>query len=195
MNKTFKIATWNVNSIKVRLPQVLEWVEAYQPNVLAIQETKTTDADFPVDAIEAAGYKVIFSGQKTYNGMAIIYKGEAEDILTDIPELLDPQRRILIATINQIRVINLYVPNGESLESEKFQYKLDWLKKVTAFISNELKKHERLIVLGDFNIAPQERDVHDPAFWSNHVLFSKQEREAFADLLAVGLVDTFRLFD
>lgn len=192
---TTTIATWNVNSLRVRLPQVLDWVNAHQPHLLALQETKLQDADFPVADVENAGYQVIYSGQKTYNGMALLSHVPAHDIARDIPGLDDPQRRVLVATYNKLRVLNVYAPNGESVESDKYQYKLTWLKKLTAYVKQQLKTHPNLVVLGDFNIAPEARDVHDPEAWQGQVLFSEPERAAFQALLDTGLCDTFRLFD
>ncbi len=190
-----KIATWNVNSLRVRLPQVLDWLEREQPDLLAVQETKTADADFPAPAFAEAGYHAVFSGQKTYNGVAIISKGAAEDALTDPANLEDPQRRILAATCGDIRVINLYVPNGSEVGSDKYAYKLDWLDKIRSFIAAELGRHPRLVALGDFNIAPEDRDVHDPEAWREKILCSTPERQAFQDLLNLGLNDAFRLFE
>ena len=190
-----KIASWNVNSLRVRLPQVLEWLADSSVDILALQETKTQDPDFPIQEIEDAGYKVVFSGQKTYNGVAIIAKTTPQDIVTDVKGLDDPQRRILAATIKGVRVINLYVVNGSEVGSEKFAYKLDWLKKVTAYIKQQLKQHDKLIVLGDFNIAPDDRDVYDPDAWQGKILCSDEERAAYQKMLALGLSDTFRLFD
>ena len=192
---TTKIATWNVNSLRVRLPQVLDWINAHQPHLLAVQETKLQDEDFPVSDIENAGYQVIYSGQKTYNGMALLSRVPGHDIARDIPGLDDHQRRVLVATFNKLRVLNVYVPNGESVESDKYQYKLTWLKKLTAYVKQQLKIHPNLVVLGDFNIAPEPRDVHDPEAWQGQVLFSEPERAAFQVLLDTGLCDTFRLFD
>lgn len=192
MKKRFLIATWNVNSLRVRLPHVLEWLANIKPDVLALQETKLPDADFPVDAIKQAGYEVVFSGQKTYNGMAIISKKPSSDIITDLPELDDPQRRVLGVTIDDIRILNLYVPNGESITSEKYKYKLNWLQKLDLFLKKELVRHPKMIILGDFNIAPQEMDVHDPKAWEGQVLFSQPERAAFADILKLGFIDCFR---
>ena len=189
-----KIATWNVNSIKVRLEQVLEWLSANQVDVLALQETKSTDDNFPVDAFTEAGYQVVFSGQKTYNGVAIISKSPAEGVVTDIPGLDDPQRRILAATIDGVRVIDLYVPNGQSVDSDKYQYKLGWLAKVRDYIEQQLTEHAQLVVLGDFNIAPADIDVHDPEEWQGHVLVSDAERQAFQDMLSCGLEDSFRRY-
>lgn len=190
-----KIASWNVNSLRVRLPQVLEWLSDNPVDILAIQETKTQDKEFPIEDIQAAGYKAAFSGQKTYNGVAILAKTMPKDVLTDIKNLDDPQRRILAATINGVRVINLYVVNGSEVGSEKFAYKLDWLSKVTAHIKEELKIHKKVVVLGDFNIAPEDRDVHDPDLWRGKILCSEQEREAYKKLLSLGLSDTFRQFE
>ena len=191
----FKIATWNVNSINVRLPHILQWLEVEKPNVLAIQETKCVDEKFPVEEIKEAGYQVTFSGQKTYNGMAILSLSAGEDITTDLSNLEDPQRRILGITINSIRILNLYVPNGASLESDKYAYKLDWLTKVDAYIKQQLHDYTQMIVLGDFNIAPEDQDVHHPKEWEGGVLVSEKERAAFTKLLALGLEDTFRLFE
>ncbi|HAJ92460.1 MAG TPA: exodeoxyribonuclease III [Gammaproteobacteria bacterium] len=190
-----KIATWNVNSLKVRLPHVLDWLAASQADILCLQETKTIDENFPVDNIEAAGYHVVFSGQKTYNGVAIISREEAGDIITDAPGLDDPQRRILGATIGGIRILNLYVVNGQEVGSEKYAHKLHWLDKVTDYISEQLQQFERFVVLGDFNIAPDDRDVHDPEAWHERILCSTPEREALQKIQQLGLADTFRLFD
>lgn len=190
-----KVASWNVNSLKVRLPQVLQWLQETDTDILAVQETKLTDDNFPVAEINAAGYQVVFSGQKTYNGVAILSKTSIQDVMTDIPKLDDPQRRILIATINNLRIINLYVPNGQEVGSEKYTYKLNWLDYVNQFVKQQLQQYERLIVLGDFNIAPEPADVYDPELWEGKVLFSEPERTALAKLMALGLRDSFRLFD
>jgi exodeoxyribonuclease-3 len=190
-----KFATWNVNSLNVRLPQVLAWLAAEQPDVLVLQETKLVDEKFPRAEIEAAGYRAIYAGQKTYNGVAILSRTPAQNSVSDIPGLDDTQRRVLAATIDGVRVLNLYVPNGESVESDKYRYKLDWLAKLNDWVRTELSRHPRLVVLGDFNIAPEPRDVHDPKQWEGRVLFSEPERAAFRQLLAAGLCDTFRLFD
>jgi exodeoxyribonuclease-3 len=190
-----KIATWNVNSLKVRLPHVLDWLATSQADILCLQETKTTDENFPAGEIEAAGYHVVFSGQKTYNGVAIISTEQAEDIITDVPGLDDPQRRILGATIAGTRILNLYVVNGQEVGSEKYAHKLDWLDKVTGHISEQLQQYERFVVLGDFNIAPDDRDVYDPEAWHERILCSTPEREALQKIQQLGLADTFRLFD
>ncbi len=190
-----KIATWNVNSLKVRLPQVLDWLAAARPDVLCLQETKLTDENFPADDIHAAGYEVVYSGQKTYNGVAILSKTAATDIITDIPRIDDPQRRILGATINGVRILNLYVVNGQEVGSEKYDYKLFWLGRVADYIALQLAQHKRFVTLGDFNIAPEDRDVHDPEAWRERILCSTPEREALHNILDLGLTDVFRKFD
>lgn len=190
-----KIATWNVNSLRVRLPQVLDWLKTGQPDILALQETKTEDKNFPLAEIEAAGYKVIYSGQKTYNGVAILSRIAGSDIVTDIPGLDDHQRRVLCATFSAVRVLNVYIPNGEAVGSEKFSYKLAWLEKLAAYVEVQRVIYPNLILLGDFNIAPEPCDVHDPAQWEGKVLFSEPERAVFQRFVAMGLCDTFRLFE
>lgn len=190
-----KISTWNVNSLGVRLPQVIAWLAAEQPDILALQETKLVDDKFPRAEIETAGYHAVCSGQRTYNGVAILSRAPAADIVTDLPGLDDPQRRVLAATYSDVRVVNLYVPNGESVGSDKYRYKLDWLAKLIDWLQAELRAHPRLVVLGDFNIAPEPRDVHDPKLWEGSVLFSEPERAAFRRMLDIGLCDAFRLFE
>jgi exodeoxyribonuclease-3 len=194
-----KIASWNVNSLKVRLPHLLAWSDAAKPDIIALQETKLTDDRFPVEELKAAGYNSIYSGQPTYNGVAILSREFGRDSVTDIPGLDDPQRRILAATIptalGDVRVVDLYVVNGSEVGSEKFEYKLDWLAKVTDWLAEEAKLHQRLIVLGDFNIAPDDRDVHDPDGWRDKILCSEPERQALQNICALGLTDTFRLFE
>ena len=190
-----KIASWNVNSLNVRLPHVLAWCDAASPDILALQETKLTDDRFPVAELEEAGYHSVFSGQKTYNGVAILSREPAADPVTDIPGLDDPQRRILAATIGGVRIVDLYVVNGSEVGSEKFDYKLHWLEQVTAWLADEMKQHENVVVLGDFNIAPDDRDVYDPEAWHEKILCSTPERDAFGQILDLGLTDTFRLFD
>ena len=190
-----KIATWNVNSLRVRLPHVLDWLEREQPDVLALQETKTEDANFPLKELERAGYQAIYSGQKTYNGVAILSRTPVVDVVTDLPGLDDPQRRILAATVNGWRVVDLYVPNGSEVGSDKYAYKLDWLAHVHSWLNQELLRHPRMVVLGDFNIAPEDRDVHDPVAWNEKILCSTPERQAFRDWLALGFKDAFRCFD
>lgn len=190
-----KIATWNVNSLRVRMPQVLDWLGRHRPEVLCLQETKLEDANFPVSAINEAGYQVLFSGQKTYNGVCIVSLAQPSETITGIPGFEDSQKRVLAATVGGIRIINIYVPNGENTGSDKYQYKLRWLAAFRDWLGQELARHPRLAVLGDFNIAPENRDVHDPAAWEGNVLFSVPERNAFKELLAAGLKDAFRLFE
>jgi len=190
-----RLATWNVNSLKVRLPQVMDWLQAHQPDVLCLQETKLEDVNFPERDIRAAGYHAQFSGQKAYNGVAILSKTPPDNPLIAVPGLSDPQKRVLAANVNGVRVVCLYVPNGQSVDSEKYRYKLDWLAAVMAWLKDELTANPRLAVVGDFNIAPDERDVYDAKAWEGQVLFSAPERKAFQDLIAVGLQDSFRLFD
>ena len=190
-----KLATWNVNSLKVRLPQVIEWAGRHRPDVLCLQETKLENPKFPAAEVEAAGYRALHNGQKTYNGVAILSRAVATDAVTAIPGFADEQKRVLAATVDGVRVICAYVPNGESVESDKYQYKLKWLAAFRGWLAQELASHPRLAVLGDYNIAPEDRDVHDPAAWEGKVLFSKPERDAFGAMLATGLRDAFRLFD
>ena len=191
----FKIASWNVNSLRVRLPQVLDWLDANQPDLLGLQETKLTDDAFPADAIRAAGYQVVFSGQKTYNGVAILSKQPAVDVVTDLPGLDDPQRRVLAATFGELRLLNLYVVNGQEVGSEKFGYKLEWLARLHDYVAGQIERYPKLVLVGDFNIAPEDRDCHDPEAWREKVLCSTPEREALQKILDLGLVDTFRLFE
>lgn len=190
-----KLATWNVNSLNVRLPHVEQWCALAKPDLLAIQETKLEDAKFPRAALEALGYHVAFSGQKTYNGVALLARQPIHDVVTDIPDLDDPQRRILVATVGDIRVANLYVVNGQEVGSEKFAYKLDWLAKVTRFLEGELRNDPRLVVMGDFNIAPDDRDVYDPVAWHEQILCSSSERQCLNRILDLGLRDSFRAFN
>lgn len=192
---TFSIATWNVNSLRVRLPHVLQWIATNKPSVLALQETKVTDELFPVKELEALGYSVAYTGQPTYNGVAILSRTAPEVVATALPQWDDPQRRFLAATIDNVHVVNVYVPNGASVDSEKYQYKLTWLEHLRQYLEDALKTYDQLVVLGDFNIAPHDEDVHDPAAWAGKVLCSEPEREALQALLALGLTDNFRLFE
>ncbi|HSQ04416.1 MAG TPA: exodeoxyribonuclease III [Burkholderiales bacterium] len=190
-----KLATWNVNSLKVRLPHVLQWLGARQPDVLCLQETKLEDGAFPVQAIREAGYHSICCGQRTYNGVAILSRHAAADVIMALPDFDTPQKRLIAATIDGVRIICVYVPNGESVVSEKYAFKLRWFAAFAGWLQQELAHHPRLAVLGDFNVAPQNRDVYDPAAWEGHVLFSQPERDAFQALLALGLTDSFRIFE
>jgi len=190
-----KIATWNVNSLKVRLPHVLQWLAANPVEVLCLQETKTSDDKFPAAEIEAAGFHVAYSGQKTYNGVAIISTLPITQIVKNNPFFIDEQQRLLAATIGGMRVICAYVPNGQSVGSDKYQYKLAWLDGLHEWLTAELAEHAELAILGDYNVAPADRDVHDPAAWVGQVLVSEPEREAFERLIALGLADAFHLFE
>ena len=189
-----KIASWNVNSLKVRLPHVLDWLTTREPAIVGLQETKLTDDNFPVEPLRALGDHLAYAGQPTYNGVAVLSKQPISDVVTDLPGLDDPQRRVLAVTTGDIRFINLYVPNGQAVGTDKYAYKLDWLEKLEAFLADQLRQYPRLAVVGDFNIAPEPEDVHDPAEWEGKVLFSEPERAALRRLLALGLIDTYRLF-
>jgi exodeoxyribonuclease-3 len=190
-----KFATWNVNSLKVRLPQLLDWLKAQQPDVVCLQETKLQDENFPTEEIAAAGYHAVYSGQKTYNGVALLSKEPGHDVVDGIPGFPDPQKRVLAATFRGIRTVCVYIPNGQSVDSDKYQYKLEWLAALHEWLKQELAQHPKLALLGDYNIAPDERDVHDPKLWEGQVLFSAPEREALQGLLNLGLADSFRLFE
>jgi exodeoxyribonuclease-3 len=190
-----KIATWNVNSLNVRLPHVIEWLNAANPDVLVLQEIKQVSDAFDAAAFRELGYDGVASGQKTYNGVAVISRSAPSDLVTDFPGFDDPQRRILAATIDGVRVVNLYIPNGSSVDSDKYDYKLGWLAALRDFLEMELNTHERLVVLGDFNIAPEDRDVYDPEKWGDSILCSPAERAALKALLDLGLSDVFRQFD
>ncbi len=190
---TLKIATWNVNSLRVRLPQVLSWLHSEKPDVLCLQETKVIDDLFPLAALQEAGYQVVFSGQKTYNGMAILSKLPLTDVVKTIPHLNPDEKRLIGASLGHVRIWNIYVPNGENVVSEKYTYKLAWLDHLRNFLNQDLKTHSQLILLGDFNIAPEVRDVHDPQLWEGQVLFSEPERAKLRALFDLGLEDCFRL--
>lgn len=191
----FKIASWNVNSLKVRLPHVIDWLTEQTPDVLALQETKSTDDNFPLEDILSTGYQVHYIGQKTYNGVAILTKDDAELIAKEIPDYDDVQRRVIAIKTQGITVLNLYVPNGSEVDSEKYEYKMDWFKHLHPFIAELKADNDKMIILGDFNIAPDERDVHDPEEWEGKVHVSPKEREQFTKLLEAGFHDSFRLFE
>lgn len=190
-----KIASWNVNSLNVRLPQLQQWLAEFAPDVVGLQETKLEDHRFPDDALLEAGYRSVFHGQKTYNGVAILARDRAiEDVQVAIPGFDDAQARAIAATVAGVRIINLYVVNGQDVGTDKYAYKLRWLEAVRSWVADELQRHPKLVVLGDFNIAPDARDVHDPATWNDdHILTSTAERDALRQLLALGLHDGFRL--
>ena len=190
-----KIATWNVNSLKVRLPQLLDWLMAQTPDVVCLQETKLEDAAFPRAALAEAGFHAVFAGQKTYNGVAILTRRPPAGVTIGLPGLDDAQKRLIAATVADVRVICAYFPNGQAVGSDKFAYKLSWLGALIAHLGGELATHPRLVLAGDFNIAPEDRDVYDPVAWAGQVLCSESERDAFRRLQALGLADAFRLFD
>ena len=190
-----KITTWNVNSLNVRLPHVLGWLAENPVDALGIQETKLTDDKFPVEALREAGYQVVFRGQKTYNGVAIVSLHAIEDVSYDIPGFEDEQKRVIAGTIQGVRVINVYVPNGSEVGSEKYAYKLRWLAALRDYVADEMSRQEALAVTGDYNIAPGIDDTHDPDYWEGNILCSDQERDAFQALLDLGLTDSFRLFE
>ena len=189
-----KIASWNVNSLNVRLPLLQQWLLDFAPDVVGLQETKLEDHKFPDTVLAEAGYRSVFAGQKTYNGVAIVSRLPIDDVQVGIPDFDDEQKRAIAATVGGIRIVNLYVVNGQDVGTEKYAYKLRWLDAVHAWLQDELRTHARLVVLGDFNIAPDDRDVHDPAVWNeDHILTSTAERDALKRLLALGLHDAFRL--
>ena len=190
-----RIATWNVNSLKVRLEHTQNWLQENQADVLCLQETKTEDNNFPLSQLQQAGYQVVFCGQKTYNGVAILSKMPISEAQYGLPNFEDPQKRLIAATVNGIRIVCVYIPNGESLESDKYQYKLAWLNALIHWLEDELRRYPKLAILGDFNIAPEDRDVHDPVAWTGKVLVSEPERTAFQNMLKLGLRDSFRMFD
>jgi len=188
-----KIATWNVNSLRVRLPQVLDWLAEARPDVLAVQETKVADEEFPVMELQAAGYHTLYTGEKGYNGVALIARKRIErPVLTALPGIADPARRFVAAEIGGVHVVNVYVPNGKAVGSEAYDYKLQWLECLRSHLAGMLAQHRHVVVLGDFNVAPEDRDVYDPVLWANTVLFSGPERAAFHRLLELGLVDVVR---
>jgi exodeoxyribonuclease-3 len=193
-----KLASWNVNSLKVRLPHLLEWLAGQAPEIVCLQEIKLENAKFPLAEIEAAGYRCAWSGQKTYNGVAILSRAALSEVATAMPAFPDEQKRVIAASVGEgedaLRVVCAYVPNGQAVDSEKYEYKLKWLSAFRSWLDEELRRHPRLAVLGDYNIAPADEDVHDPKAWEGQILCSSRERQAFQTLLALGLKDGFRLF-
>ena len=194
-----KLATWNVNSLNVRLPHVLDWLRDNPIDLLCLQETKQEDSKFPYDELKSAGYNAVHAGQKAYNGVAILSKHDMYDVEHGIAGLDDEQRRVISATINQsgndIRVVCVYIVNGQAVDSEKYEYKMRWLTALITWLEGELKKYPNLVLLGDYNIAPEDRDCHDPAAWIGQILVSPKERQMFAKITALGLHDSFRLFE
>ena len=190
-----KLATWNVNSLAVRLPQVLDWLAVNPVDALVLQETKLTDDKFPCAALQAAGYAVEWFGQKTYNGVALLSRHAAQAVVRNIPGLDDAQARVITATVQGVRVMGAYIPNGQAPDSDKFSYKMAWLDALRAYVGAELARHPHLVLMGDYNIAPEDRDVYDPVAWAGQILCTPQERAQFQGLLEQGLVDAFRLFE
>jgi exodeoxyribonuclease-3 len=192
---SFRLATWNVNSLRVRLPHLTQWLDANPLDAIALQETKLPDADFPAADLLALGWQSVFSGQRTYNGVAILSRQPATEVVAGIPGFDDEQKRVLTVTLGGVRVIDVYVPNGQTVGSDKFAYKLRWFEALREYVAAELARHEHVVVLGDFNVAPEDRDVHDPKAWEGSVHVSPPERAALAALVGTGLADCFRLFD
>jgi exodeoxyribonuclease III len=190
-----KLATWNVNSLTVRLTQLIDWLSAQQPDVLVLQETKLTDDKFPAEALAAAGYVAQWHGQRTYNGVALLSRTGAQDMVRNIPGLADEQARVIAGTVEGVRVIGAYFPNGQAPDSDKFQYKMRWLEALHAWVRDELTRHPKLVLMGDYNIAPEDRDVHDPVAWAGQIHCTPQERAHFQALCGLGLADAFRLFE
>ncbi len=189
-----KIASWNVNSLNVRLPHLEQWLRGFAPDVVGLQETKLEDARFPDAVLAGLGYRSVFAGQKTYNGVAILSREPAQDVQIGIPGFDDEQKRVIAATVGDVRIVNLYVVNGQDVGTDKYAYKLRWLDAVHGWLGEELARHPKLVVLGDFNIAPDARDVYDPQVWNeNHILTSTAERGALGKLQSLGLHDAFRL--
>ncbi|MEM7281310.1 MAG: exodeoxyribonuclease III [Pseudomonadota bacterium] len=192
-----RIASWNVNSLRVRLPHVIDWLETQSPAVLGLQEIKTVDDDFPFQAFEDIGYQAISNGQKTYNGVALVYRKDLNpgNVVRSLEGFEDDQKRVVAADFEGVKVINLYVPNGQTVDSEKYHYKLEWLSALTQWLGDVLAGNEKVVVMGDFNIAPEDADVHDPDAWRDRILCSVPERQAFEKILDLGFSDTFRLFE
>jgi len=190
-----KLATWNVNSLPVRLPQLLAWLQANPVDALVLQETKLVDAKFPQTDIEAAGYSVAFFGQKTYNGVALLSRTPASDIVKNIPGFDDQQARVIAGTVDGIRIVGGYFPNGQAPDSDKFVYKMRWQDALREWLRSELAQHPQLVLMGDFNVAPDDRDVYDPVGWMDQIHCTKEERAQFQGLLGLGLTDSFRLFE
>jgi len=191
----YRLATWNVNSLKVRLPHLLDWLAQARPDVMCLQETKTEDANFPLAAIQAAGYQAVFCGQKAYNGVAILARSALTEVAYGIPDFPDDPKRSIAATVGELRVVCLYAPNGQALGSDKYLYKLRWYEALAAWLKSELAHRPRLAVLGDLNVAPEDRDVHNPKRWEGQIHVSEPERAAFRRLLGLGFADAFRLFE
>jgi exodeoxyribonuclease-3 len=192
---SMKLATWNVNSLAVRLPQLLAWLDAHPVDAIVLQETKLTDDRFPRAELEAAGYRVQAFGQKTYNGVALLSRDEATDVVHNIPGFDDAQARVIAGSVGGVRLIGAYFPNGQAPDSDKFTYKMRWIDALRAWLHQEVAQHPALVLMGDFNIAPEDRDVHDPVAWAGQIHCTPEERAHFQALVDLGLVDAFRLFE
>ena len=190
-----RLATWNINSLAVRLPQVVDWLALNPVDVLVLQETKLTDDKFPQAELEAVGYQVQRFGQKTYNGVALLSREPAQDVLKNIPGFDDEQARVITGTVAGVRAIGAYFPNGQSVGSDKFAYKMRWITALRDFVRDELTRHPQLVLMGDYNIAPEDADVCDPVAWAGQVLCTDEERAHFRALVEMGLIDAFRLFE
>jgi exodeoxyribonuclease-3 len=190
-----KVATWNVNSLRVRLPHLIDWLGRHSPDAICLQETKCDEATFPADELRAAGYCSVHHGQRTYNGVAILTRAEGALVCRGIPDFADEQSRVIAADVGDVRLVSVYVPNGQSVGSDKYAYKLRWFEALAAWLERERAAHPRIAVMGDFNVAPQDRDVHDPAAWQGQVLFSEPERAALQRVVDLGFADAFRLFE
>ena len=194
-----KITTWNINSLNVRLPHVLQWLQANPVDVLALQELKQTEDKFPFEALREAGYEAVMLGQRTYNGVALLTRSACSDVVRNMPGFDDDSARVITATVDSahgpMRVVNGYFVNGEAPESDKFQYKMRWLDALQGWVGSQLEQHERLVLLGDFNIVPEDRDSYDPVGLAGTILHTDAERAHFQALLALGLTDSFRLFE
>ena len=190
-----KLATWNVNSLRVRLPHLLDWLAANSPDAMCLQETKCEDGQFPAAELQAAGYCTLHNGQRTYNGVAVLTRAQGAEVCRAIPDFTDDASRVLAVDHEGVRVVSVYVPNGQHVGSDKYEYKLRWMEALARWLEGELARHPRIAVMGDFNVAPEDRDVHDPQAWAGHVLFSLPERAALKRLIDIGFVDAFRLFE
>jgi len=190
-----KLATWNINLHFMRLPQLIDWLAANPVDAIVLQETKLTDDKFPHAELQALGWRVHWFGQKTYNGVALLSRNEASDVVKNIPGSTDPQARVISATVDGIRIVGAYVPNGQAPGTEKFAYKMQWLGELREWLRSELAVHPHLALMGDYNIAPEDRDVYDPIMWANQILCTPEERDQFRQLCELGLHDSFRLFE
>jgi exodeoxyribonuclease III len=190
-----RLASWNVNSLRVRLPHLLDWLQTAQPDVACLQETKTEDASFPVAELRDAGYQAVYCGQRSYNGVAILSKSEIQDVAHGIPNFPDDPKRCIAGTVDGVRVVCLYAPNGEAPGTDKYAYKMRWYEALARWMRDELPKREKLVLLGDMNVAPEDRDVHNPKRWEGKIHVSEPERAALRHVMDVGFADAFRLFE